>query len=151
MISKGIFINCFWLLIPLLVWNVVLGPKIIQESILSDAYSPKWLLLAENITRIIVFVFPLLLPLHLNSSLQRAGLFLYLLGTLIYFGTWIPLLIAPQSAWSQSAIGLLAPRLTPLLPFLGIALISNSWLYASSAVLFIVFHTVHGIHNLIGL
>ena len=142
--------NCFWLMVPLLVWNVLLGPKITQEAILSDSHSPSWLLLAENITRIFVFALPLLLPLHFKDSCQRTGLLIYILGTLIYFGTWIPLLAAPQSGWSQSALGLIAPRLTPLLPFLGIALISQTWLYAFFAVLFIVFHSIHGIQNLFG-
>lgn len=57
-------------------------------------------------------------------------------------------MLAPSSAWSNSAIGLLAPRLTPLLPFLGIALIGHAWPYSVVSLAFIVFHTWHGIQNL---
>ena len=142
------WLNCLWLMVPLLVWNIILAPKITLEQINSDAHSPAWLLMAENITRIIVFVFPLLLPLRLQDDISKAGLAIYLLGTLIYFATWLPIIWMPDSAWSQSAVGLLAPRLTPLLPFLGIALIGHSTPYVVASVLFIVLHTWHGAQNL---
>ena len=53
----------------------------------------------------------------------------------------------PQWAWSRSLPGLFAPRLTPYLSLLGIALIANAWLYALLAAIFIFFHTWHGIQN----
>src|SRR5512145_1943354 len=99
MIWQKYLANCFWLLLPLLAWNIILGPRLTQEAITSDAHSPAWLLAAENIIRIVVFAFPLLLPLQLKSIWGKAGMLTYLAGTLLYFATWIPLLVAPQSAW----------------------------------------------------
>lgn len=142
------FLNGFLLLLPLLAWNMVLGSRLTQEAITSDAHSPKWLLVAESIARVLVFVFPLLLPIQVKDAWSKAGLAVYCLGTLIYFGSWLPLLMAPDSAWSQSAAGLLAPRLTPFLPFLGIALVCNAWPYGVISAVFIIFHTWHGIQNL---
>ncbi len=142
------WLNCLWLMIPLLTWNIVLAPKITLEQINSDAHSSAWLLAAENITRIIVFAFPLLLPLQIQDGFSKTGLAIYLLGTLFYFLSWIPLIWMPNSVWSQSAVGLLAPRLTPFLPFLGIALIGHSVLYGVISALFILLHTLHGIQNL---
>ena len=142
------FSNCFWLLIPLLLWNIVLGPKLTQEAITSDANSSGWLLTVENITRIIVFALPLVIPLRLEATASKTGLALYIIGTLIYFASWLPLLVAPESGWSQHTAGLLAPRLTPFLPFLGITLIGQNWLYGGIALIFIVFHTWHGVQNL---
>ncbi len=142
------WLNCFWLLVPLLIWNVVLTPRITIKEIISDAHSPNWLLAAENVMRILVFAFPILLPLQVKDPLSKIGLILYLGGTLIYFATWIPLLLAPDSIWSQSTIGLLAPRLTPILPFIGIALIGNSIPYAFISALFVALHTWHGVQNL---
>ncbi len=78
----------------------------------------------------------------------KPGLMLYLTGSALYFASWLPLLLTPQSAWSQSAAGLLAPRLTPLLPFLGIALIGQNWVYALVSLIFILAHTWHGVENL---
>ena len=144
--------NCFWLILPLLAWNLILGPRIREPRITSDAHSPKWLLLAENIARVLVFALPLLMPLPRpagwQSALLQAGLVVYVLGTLIYFGSWLPLLWAPVSAWSNSPAGLLAPRLTPYLSFLGIALLGSSWLYGVIAAVFICLHTWHGVQNL---
>jgi hypothetical protein len=141
-------LNGFLLLLPLLAWNLALGSRLAQAAITSDAHSPKWLLGAENIARLLVFVFPLLLPIQLKDAWNKAGLAVYGLGTLIYFASWLPLLLSPDSAWSQSAAGLLAPRVTPFLSFLGIALLCNAWPYGAISVVFIFFHTWHGIQNL---
>jgi hypothetical protein len=141
-------LNCLWLILPLLVWNLLLGSRITQEAITSDTHSPKWLLITENIARILVFALPLLLPLQMKNAYSKAGLFIYILGTLIYFASWLPLMFAPTSAWSTSTAGLLAPRLTPFLSFLGIALMGNFWPYGLISAVFIFLHTLHGIQNL---
>jgi hypothetical protein len=82
------------------------------------------------------------------STIPKTGLIIYIAGTLVYFASWLPLLLAPGSAWSNSPAGLLAPRLTPLLSFLGIALLGNSWPYGLTSAVFIIFHTWHGVQNL---
>jgi hypothetical protein len=141
-------LNCIWLILPLLAWNLVLGPRITQAAITSDAHSPKWLLAAENVVRILVFALPLLIPLQIKDVWSKAGLAVYIAGTLVYFASWLPLILAPHSAWSVSPAGLLAPRLTPFLSFLGIALIGQAWPYGLISAVFIFFHTWHGIQNL---
>jgi len=144
------WLNCLWLILPLLLWNIIFGSKITQEQITSDAHSPAWLLGAENIFRLATFILPLLLPLRVNSEtyLGKIGLGFYSVGTLIYFASWLPLIYAPQSAWSRSIAGLFAPRLTPYLSLLGIAFITQSWQYGLLAAIFIFFHTLHGIQNM---
>jgi hypothetical protein len=142
------WLNCFWLILPLLAWNILFGAKIPQEQITSDAHSPAWLLGAENAFRLANFILPLFLRIKLDSNLGKIGLVVYIIGTLIYFASWIPLMVAPGSAWSQSLPGLFAPRLTPLIWLAGIALIADSWPYGLLAVVFIFFHTWHGIQNL---
>jgi hypothetical protein len=141
-------LNGFLLIIPLLAWNLILGSRVTQEAITSDAHSPKWLLIAENLARILIFAIPLLLSLQMKNVWNKAGLMVYILGTLVYFTSWLPLLLAPASAWSHSAAGLLAPRLTPFLSFLGIALVCNAWPYGVISAVFILLHTWHGIQNL---
>jgi hypothetical protein len=141
-------INCLLLIIPILVWNIILGPRIIDARITSDSASPKWLLIAENVIRIFVFALPLLMPLQFKEITSKAGLWVYIFGTLVYFASWLPFLFAPQSVWSNSTTGLLAPRLTPFLAFLGIALIGHSWVYGLTAALFTLLHTWHGVQNL---
>ena len=141
-------LNSLWLMFPLLAWNIVLGPRITNEKVLSDAFSPQWLLVLENVTRLAIFLLPLFIPLQLENRGSKHGLIIFIVGTLIYFAAWLPLLLDPESAWSNSTAGLLAPRLTPLLPFLGIALIGGSWTYATLSLAFIFLHTLHGIQNL---
>jgi hypothetical protein len=141
------WLNCFWLMFPLLGWNLVLGPRISDPRVTSDAHSPQWLLMAENVTRILVFTLPLLLPLGWGEPWSIAGLTVYLIGTLVYFASWLPLLQAPGST-KIGIIALFAPRLTPFLSFLGIALIAQSWLYGVLAAIFIGLHTWHGIQNM---
>ena len=141
-------LNCFLLIVPLLAWNLVLAPRLNDPRLSSDAHSPNWLLLAENLTRSLVFVFPLLLPLQAKDGWNKAGLIVYVLGTLIYFASWLPLIFYPTSAWSSSTAGLLAPRLTPFFSFLGVAMLGESWPYGLVAAAFILFHTWHGILNL---
>jgi hypothetical protein len=141
------WLNCFWLILPLLAWNLVLGARITDPRVTSDAHSPRWLLIAENIARIPVFALPLLLPLQWGEPWSIAGLVVYLMGTLVYFASWRPLLQTPTST-RIGVIALFAPRLTPFLSFLGIALIAHSWLYGVLAAVFIGLHTYHGIQNL---
>lgn len=139
--------NCFWLILPLLGWNILLAPRLTQEAITSDAHSPTWLLGTENILRLATFILPLLFPLSIDVPLGKVGLAVYLAGTGVYFASWIPLIVAPASAWSRSLPGLFAPRLTPWVALLGIALVAHSWLYGVLATIFIFFHTWHGIQN----
>ena len=141
-------LNCFWLILPLLACNMLLGARITDARVTSDADSPKWLLIAENLSRILVFAFPLLLPLQFTAAWSKAGFGIYIIGTLVYFTTWLALIFAPHSDWTNSPAGLLAPRLTPFLSFLGIALIGQAWPYGLVAAVFILIHTWHGIQNL---
>ncbi len=145
---KLTWLNCFLLILPLLAWNIFLGPKITDHRITSDAHSQKWLLLAENISAHSCLYLSLLIPLQIKDAWSKAGLGIYSIGTLVYFVAWLPLIFAPLSAWSNSRAGLLAPRLTPFLSFLGIALIGGVWPYGALSAVFIFFHTWHGIQNL---
>lgn len=140
--------NCLWLVLPLLAWNLLLGPHITDPRVTSDAASPKWQLAVEGFSRLLVFVLPVLLPLQVKDSWDKSALGLYAAGLLIYFATWIPFLWAPDSPWSRSLLGLLAPRLTPFLPLVGIALLGKSCPYGVTAAIFVFFHTWHGVQNL---
>jgi hypothetical protein len=62
----------------------------------------------ENALRIVVLVLPFLMPLEVETDGQRQGLLLFVIGTLLYFLTWVPLMIAPQSPWSTSWPGFVA-------------------------------------------
>ena len=138
-------LNCFWLLLPIFVWNAIFASRLPQLGFRSDAGVPRSILMAENLLRVGVFLWPLLLPLRWQDPQSRAGLALYALGLLIYCVSWLPLIHSPQAVWSKSAAGLLAPAYTPLIWLLGIALIGRSWPYALLSLLFVGLHMYHNI------
>jgi hypothetical protein len=138
-------LNCFWLLIPIFVWNAVFTSRLPQEGFKSDAGVPKRVLVAEQVLRAAVFIGPLFLPLRWGDTSSQAGLILYAQGILIYFASWLLLIYRPETAWSKSAAGLLAPAYTPLIWLAGIALVGGSWPYALLSLLFVGVHIYHNI------
>ena len=150
------FTTCGLLLLPVFVWNAML------MRFLPPAFSPGefWrdippgLALAENGLRLLVFIIPFLMPLNLASTRQRIGLRIFITCTLVYFASWLPLIAAPNSPWSQSAIGFLAPAYTPILWFTGLAMLSHRlfwgrfyywWMYLVLSGLFISAHITHAV------
>lgn len=92
------------------------------------------------------------MPLRVSTSLQKKGLVLYVIGTVVYFASWLLLILAPESAWSRSAIGFAAPAFTPALWLLGIGLIGDSlyfnvpykrWMFIVVAAVFLILHNTH--------
>jgi len=146
--------SCGWLLVPALLWNAALSDR------LPLAYSPEQfghaipiaLIWAENALRGLVFALPLLMPLRVESAMQRRALCLICAGSLIYFASWLPLMLAPAAGWSRSAAGFLAPAYTPLLWLGGLALLGRQvhgwrgyrwWYYLLLSVLFTAVHVAH--------
>jgi hypothetical protein len=145
MIPRLHLVSCFWLLIPIFVWNAVFTSRLPQPGFKSDAGVPRRVLVAEQVLRIVVFIWPLFLPLRWGDPLSRAGLILFVEGLLLYFASWLPLIYRAETAWSRSAAGLLAPACTPLLWLAGIALVGGSWPYALLSLLFVGVHLYHNI------
>lgn len=137
---KPQLLNCLWLLIPVCVWNAVFARQLPQEGFHSDDGVSHFILIAEHILRIAVFLWPLFLPLRWEHGSGRTGMILFSMGLLIYFGSWIPLLYYPQAAWSLSTAGLLAPAYTSLVWLFGIALIGASWPYGLLSLFFVAVH-----------
>lgn len=138
-------LNCFWMLVPILGWNLALTPHLAQTRPVSDAGVSQFVLAAEWALRIGAFAWALFLPLRWNRRPGRAGLLVYSLGVLVYFASWLPLILLPESHWGTSAAGLLAPAYTPLIWRSGIALVGGSRGYAVLSLLFVVVHVYHHI------
>lgn len=141
------FLNGIWFLVPVLVWNVVFSPRLTQEGFRANHLVPKWILAAETVFRFAVFAFPVLLPLTADNPYLAAGLTVYAFGIAVYFLSWVPLMRNPRGAWSRSAAGILAPHVSPLILFTGIAMIGQSPLYAALAGVFTVFHVLVALHG----
>ncbi len=146
--------NCFLLTIPILVWNILLANKLPKSSVLETLLNniPSFLLYGENISRTIMFILIFLMPLRISTTAQKKGVALFVAGTLVYFASWLILIYFPNSSWSNSVPGLLAPSYTPLLWLTGIGLIGDAlffkipykrWIYFVVVILFLIFHNWH--------
>ena len=155
-ITKQYLLSCFILTLPIMLWNVVLTnklPKDFQPEIFWKNI-PAYLTYGENISRTIVFLLTLLMPLSISTKTQKTGLFLYVCGTLLYFASWLALIYFPDTRWSKSIFGFIAPAYTPLMWLMGIGLIGNSfyfnlpyrrWFFILTSFLFLIFHNYHAI------
>lgn len=146
--------NGFLLIIPILIWNGIFYSRLpaqYQPEIFEKGIHPS-ISFGENILRVVIFGLPLLFMIGFSTKTQQLGLGLYLAGVIIYFLSWLPLMFAPDSAWSTSLLGFMAPAYTPMLWMVGVALFGDSFYfsldykplyYLIPAALFSVFHCVH--------
>lgn len=147
-------LNCLLLLLPIMAWNLIFASKLpwaYSEEVFSKNI-PSMITNGENILRSLVFILPVLMPIRVETQSQKLGLWLYIIGTSIYFLSWLAQIYFPQSAWSLSAWGFLAPAYTPLIWLTGIGLIGSmlyfsspyrSWMYIVLSVIFVGFHLSH--------
>ncbi|PKV50665.1 hypothetical protein ATE84_2731 [Aquimarina sp. MAR_2010_214] len=151
---KKYFKNCFLLLIPIFLWNIIFvdalpksySPEIFWKDI------PKTLNYSENILRIIVLTIPAIMIFSLKTRVQKIGFVIYLIGIILYFLSWICMIAYPLSNWSQSMIGFVSPACTTIIWFVGIGLIGNktffrilnlSVIYILIALIFVGLHSLH--------
>lgn len=94
------------------------------------------------------------MPLSVSSTLQRKGLVIFIVGTLIYFASWLALIVAPDSQWASSPIGFLAPAYTPMIWLAGLAVLGRRvffvtfyrwWMYLALSAIFIAAHVAHAV------
>ena len=113
---------------------------------------PAPLAFTENILRLAIFVLPFLMPLDLTAPDRMRILLVFIVGNLLYFASWLALILFPSSPWSSSALGLAAPAYTPALWLLGIALLGRKlfwgtfyrwWMYAVLAIASFAAHVAH--------
>lgn len=153
-IVKKYLFNCFLLTIPVLLWDYIFTnklPKAFQPEIFWKDI-PSFIIYGENISRLVMFIFISLMPLKVNTNKQKNGMVLYVIGTLLYFIAWVILMYFPNTTWSSSVLGLLAPAYTPLFWLIGIGFIGDAlyfnipfkrWLYFLVVIIFIIFHNWH--------
>ena len=153
--TRSCFYNCFWLLVPILAFNLLFThqlPAAYQASVFWKDI-PTLISIPENLLRTLVMILPIFMKLRISTKSQRLGLVTYLTGMLIYFASWTVLIISPQSAWSTSIFGFLAPAYTPIVWLIGIGLIGDELLlprvsckpcmYWAVSASFLFFHNLH--------
>ncbi len=151
---KPYLFNCIWLIAPIMLFNVLLANRLPAPFQMDNFWKdiPAVLGTGENVLRGLVCFLPALMPLSVATRVQKAGLWIYAIGVLVYFLSWTAQILWPQSAWSTSWIGFLAPAYTALFWLVGIGLLGDrlyfqspyrSWMYLGLAGVFIAFHVTH--------
>ncbi len=152
---RSYFGSCFWLLVPVLLWNLLLAHELPVALQRAEFWRdiPPWIGVSENVLRALVLMVPLVMRLELRSSQQKAALLLYGAGLALYFISWLILIVWPASTWSTSAAGFSAPAYTPALWLCGLGLLPERltiaaipyrrWPYFVLAGGFLVFHNLH--------
>jgi hypothetical protein len=140
---RVVLLNGFWLLVPVFVWNLIFSSKLAHPAFSHDQNVVRWILIRENILRIAIMITPLFLTMNWDTTRAKAGWIVYVVGILVYFASWIPLMVFPDSAWSNSLTGFTAPAFTPLIWLTGIGLIGSSLPYIGSAIVFVGVHAGH--------
>ncbi len=153
---KTIISNGFVLLIPIFIWNAVVTKKLPEsfDADIMDAGMPKLILIAENLLRMIVFLSPILFKIDISTKMGSIGFALYIVGLLIYFASWLAVILIPETMWSKSVFGYAAPAYTTIVWFVGICFMIKSyylnipyaaWHYLTASTLFVGVHTLHSV------
>lgn len=149
-----IITNGYVLMLPILLWNVIYTSKLpsCYNPYTFNSGLPLPISIGENIFRVIVFIFPLLLTFNIASSNGKKGLVIYGVGCILYFASWLMLIYMPDSVWSKSIFGSTAPAYTPIIWLIGIAYLLddyyfniqyNKWHLIIPSILFSIFHLIH--------
>ncbi len=153
---KKIFTNGFILLIPISVWNIIFSSKLPPAFDLKNFNSniPPLILIGENLFRTIIFVIPLFMKINIHKTAAKRGLVVYIAGSVIYYLSWLVLMYAPNSMWSNNILGFAAPAYTPIIWLAGISLMTdsyyfkikyNKWHFIIPSIAFSIFHITHTI------
>jgi hypothetical protein len=146
--------NGFLLLVPVMIWDSLLTaslPPVYGNSAAWGAAHPE-LATGESLSRWLVVLLPVLMPIGLVTRRQRIGFVVWVAGTAAYFAAWIAVIAWPDSAWSRSAIGFLAPAYLAYPWLVGIGMMSDRlyvrspyrwWQYVALSTVFVAFHTAH--------
>ena len=146
--------SCGLLLIPAIAWNLAFTSTLMPPSAMAEFRRdiPTSLVLIENVLRALVFALPFAMPLEIATKLERRALLVFVLGTLVYFASWLVLMYWPRSAWSLSILGSLAPAYTPILWLPSLAMLGKRlfwghfyrwWMYLLICVGFLAAHITH--------
>ena len=130
--------NAFLFLFPVLLWNIAFTRALPPQ--ISAGEAPGWLLGAETAMRIAVFIYPVFLAVNIHQPAFKAGLAMYGVGLLFYFGSWLLLMFASPELLEQWPLMLYGPAFTPIIWLAGIAMMAQSSPYFALSSVFIILH-----------
>ena len=135
------FINCFLLLIPILLWNLIFTPKLPEKYSVKD--SERWIEITENIFRFACFGYTVFMPIYYDHTYFTMGIIIYISGMIIYFTAWIVIIKLPNKTINKYKLLYLGPAITPIIWLTGISIIGKSIIFFSISTLFIFVHVLN--------
>ena len=147
-------LSCGLLLLPAMAWNLAFTSQLMPPTAMAAFWRdiPGPLVFIENALRALVFGLPFAMPLQVATKAEWHALWVFLLGTLVYFASWLALMVWPHSAWSLSMLGSLAPAYTPILWLPSLAVLGKRlfwghfyrwWMYLLVCLAFLAAHITH--------
>ena len=123
--------NGIWLMFPPLIFSLSLMshlPAALTPALFNKDV-PDVLLNGESIVRILVFALPVFFSIGISTKTQKQGLALYLVGIALYYLSYKMLIFFPDSVWSTSMIGFVAPAYTNLFWMIGLGLLGEKFYF----------------------
>lgn len=153
---KQILTNGYIPLIPILIWNYIFISKLplVYQPQFFNHEIPILITVGENLFRTIIFIMPLFFKLSFDETRQMKGLFVFIIGVLLYFISWLILMYMPDSTWSNNIFIFSAPAYTPIIWLIGLSMMVeryyffrySKWHYITPSILFSIFHIYHSIY-----
>ena len=151
MMKKEYYKNCFLLFIPIIMFNVIFT-KYLPEKYLQNI-SHK-IVTIENIFRLILIIFSIIMKINFNKIKGKIGLFVYVIGVIIYFTSYFIIINNHNTFLGKYFIIQLSGYWSAIIWLIGIGLIGNKLLikipyhysiYLILSIIFTIVHTFHGI------
>jgi len=154
---RKILSNGYIVILPILIWNIILTSKLpsAYDQKLFNSNIPFTIIIGENIFRSIIFLLPLFFRLNISSSINKMGVITFTSGVALYISSWLMLIYAQNSGWSNSVLGFTAPAYTPIIWLIGLSLLVESyyfkwvyskWHYILPSIAFTIFHVSHTVY-----
>jgi hypothetical protein len=135
---------------PVIIFNIIFT-KYLPEFYLKTIKHP--IVTIETIARIITIMVSVIMEIKLDNKIGKIGLIIYIIGILIYFGSYFMIIRVPAISFNNNIIILLTPYWTSIFWLVGIGLLGNKlyinipYHYTAYILISIVFTIIHSIHG----
>ena len=155
MLRKYLLGNCGLLLLPVFLWNILLYqhlPEAFQTRVWNNV--PAYVSGVEFAGRVVLFTIPFFFLIGRTQKNHKRILYLFIAGLLLYFLSWLLLVLSPDTSWSNSILGQTAPAWSAGLWIIPLGFLFHAEspvrkfiqvLWFVSASIFLFFHTYHAL------
>ncbi|MEN8908150.1 MAG: hypothetical protein ABF289_19525 [Clostridiales bacterium] len=148
--KKWLTHNGQWFLMPIYLWNIIFAQKLTSVGYMAKPVDLGVLGIIENIFRIGIFAWPTFMLFNLKDENFKKYFTYYIIGTMIYFTSWLIIIFMPQSTIANTWFIKLAPAYTTIIYFYAIGKLGQNKYYKYLALIFVLIHTTGTLIKLSG-